>query len=113
MDPLTRMAIVANGGTIPGRVTFAQYPSAYFVTYVLASAMAHPLLALALLVALLGACLHSCARCVSRKNKTAGGGDFKYQAVSTSTSTSTCPDLVSVVSGTSEVELREAMGKAI
>lgn len=124
VDPLTRLAIVENGGTIPGSVSFMRYPRAYIINYTVNTCIHHPAVVAAVLALLVIKCIHSCL--LSRWNRKVADGSFKYKPVSSSSisglgrrSTGTCPDpdevldrVTSVVTSTSEVELREALGKA-
>ena len=75
------------------------------------------MMSMAVLLAVLGKCVHSCLGCYGRRRKSAAAGEHRYQAVSTAhKETGTCPDLdalASAVTTTSEVQLREALGKAI
>jgi hypothetical protein len=121
-DPLTRLAIVENGGTIPGSVSFMSYPKSYIVNFTVNFCIHHPIIALAILVALVAKCIHSCL--LARWNRKIAEGDFKYKPVNTSSGSGSrtagsCPDpdevldrVTSAVTNTSEVELREALGKA-
>lgn len=127
-DPLTRTALLMNGGTIPNYASFSTHPKAFVVFYVSYFSVNHPLAVLAVLLLLLCKCVHSCL--VARRNKKLADGDFKYKPVSTSASLISaagpgrksdelCPDpetvldrVTSAVTSTSEGELREALGKA-
>lgn len=127
MNPVTRMVMLANGGTIPGGVSFAEHPSAVAMASCLAFAVHHPLLLLGLLLALLVKCVHSCLAFRRKKAVAAGRHpNFKYKPVSPGPGSvsgvqhsGSCPDadqvldgLARVVTSTSEGELREALGKA-
>ena len=120
MDRLTRLSILTNGGVMPGSVSFTNYPVAYFLLGIIDIFVRHAMWCAAIIIAIALRCVYS--RHVT-KSSSKSGKEYQYQPVKTTSvreSDDTCPapgqvmdKLTQAVTIRSEMELREAMGKAL